>query len=163
MALAWFGSMMLPTHPWIAAIWFIASGFIHERGPVFGALYAWSPWPLLAILPSMYFWRKPGPWDGDMRVGIEGLLNVIRVHKPDHDWLDWKGWVYPTRGLVPLALWMHLPLTVWPALTVATLSRLVGTDVGRFVMWGTLPLIYNLRDVPEWLVAVQALTFQRLS
>jgi hypothetical protein len=97
-----------------------------------------------------------------MCVGLPHAWAVVTVHRKFHDWLDWRGLVYPTRALVPLAAWVGVPAAAWGALAVGTLTRLMGTENSRFVMWGALPLVAGLHDVPYWAVAVHVLTFVRV-
>ncbi len=167
MALAWGSSLLWPTHPVLAVALSCLSGAVHERGPVFAALYCWSPWPLLG-LAAVQWWRKPARWDGDPYVDISGLSNIIRQHRPWHDFLDWRGWVLPTRAVIPLAAMSSAPMSAWTALLVASATRLVGTENGRFLAYGAIPLIAATHADPlptfalYGAVAMHAQTLSRL-
>ncbi len=138
----------------------IASGIVHERGPVFAALYGN---PILILGIPYVWWGKSAPPDGDSFVGLPGLGAVVERHRKVQAWLDWRQLVMPTRALIPLAAWVGVSPHAWLALLVATAVRLVGTENARFVMWGALPIVAELHDVPAWIVAAHALTFQRIN
>lgn len=163
MALAWASGALWARHPAISLALATLSGFLHERGAVFASLYAWSPWPggvALAILVPL--WRKPGRWDGDPCVGFPSTWVAMREHKKYQEWLSWRQLLLPARAVVPLAAWLGAPPSAWAAFAVAQATRLVGTENGRFAMWGALPLVASLGDVPAWAVALHVLTFERL-
>lgn len=161
MALAWGSSLLFPSHPVLACGLSAASGFIHERGPVFAALYAWSPLPLVGLVASGW-WRKPWPKDADPFVGLPSLRETIRAHKRMQDWLSWGSYVMATRGVIPIAALVGVPLSAWSALVVATASRLVATDNSRIVLWGCPAMIAAMHGVPHWAVAVHVLSFVRM-
>lgn len=161
MAMAWAGALVFPHNHWAAVMLSMASGFIHERGPVFAALYAWHPLLLLGLV-SVGWWRKSAPFDGDKFVGLPSLRDTIRVHKSTQDWLNWKSWLFATRGLIPIAALVGVPLSAWAALAVASASRIIATDNSRIVLWGAPALIVAMHDVPQWAVALHALTFVRM-
>lgn len=161
MAFAWGSALLFPRHPYLAVALSCVSGFTHERGPVFAALYAWHPLPLLG-LAFIGWWRKPAPKDGDKFVGLPSLREVIRTHKPMQDWLHWGGWLISSRGLIPIAALVGVPLSAWAVLAVAHASRIVATDNSRLVLWGAPPMIAAMHDAPMWAVAAHALSFVRM-
>lgn len=161
MALAWASALMMPRSPYVATLLACLSGLIHERGPVFAALYAWHPLPLIGLV-SIGWWRKPAPRDNDPFVGLSSIRDVIRVHKRMQDWLSWKAWVFPSRALVPMAALASVPLSAWFAFALASATRIVGTDNSRYILWGAPPMIAALHDTPLWLVAVHAMSFLRV-
>lgn len=161
MALAWGSALLFPRYPYAAVALSACSGFVHERGPVFAALYSWSPWPLLGLVASGW-WRKPAPRDSDPWVGHAKFLEVVSVHRKAQDWLDFKAYAFATRGLIPIAALCGAPPSAWAAMAVATASRVVATDNSRIVIWGAPALIVALRDVPQWAIAVHCMTFIRM-
>lgn len=161
MALAWASALLIPRNPYAATFLACLAGCVHERGPVFAALYAWHPLPLVGLV-AIGWWRKPAPPDGDRFVGLSSIRETICVHKPTQDWLSWKQWIFATRGLVPLAALSGVPLSAWGAFAVAGASRIVATDNSRIVLWGAPALIVAMHDVPMWAVAAHALSFVRM-
>lgn len=161
MALAWGSSLLLPSHPYAAIGLACASGYVHERGPVFAALYSWSPLPLLGLV-AVGWWRRPARADGDRFVGLPSFRATVQTHKRAQDWLSWGSYVFATRGVIPIAALVGVPFSAWAALAVATASRLVATDNSRIVLWGCPAVIVALHDVPMWAVAVHALSFVRM-
>lgn len=161
MALAWSSGLVLPRNPYLGTLLACLSGFVHERGPVFAALYAWHPLPLVGLV-AIGWWRKPAPPDGDKFVGLPTLNATILRHKRAQDWLSWGSYALATRGVIPMAAMAGVPLSAWLALAVATASRLVATDNSRIVLWGTPPMIAALHGTPMWLVAVHTLSFVRM-
>lgn len=160
MLCAWLGSQLMPSHPVLGVLLSAAGGFVHERAPVFCALYAWSPWPLLGLAASGW-WRKPAERDGDVLVGDTSLLGTIRAHKPYVDWLDGRVHLLHLRGLWLVAATAPSP-QVLATTAVALASRLVGTDGGRFLLWAGPALAAAMpADVPLWVLALHVLTFRR--
>jgi len=156
MGLAWLSAWLLPTHPVAACFAAVLSGFVHERGPVFAALYAWHPLPLLGLLGVMW-WRTPAPRDGDPYVGMKGLWPTMLAQKRMQDFMDWKGWLFPTKAIVPLGVLAHVPLEGWAPLGVATATRIMGTDNSRFVMWGVPAVLAHMASAPAWIVVLHAM------
>lgn len=161
MGLAWGAALHVPHHPGMACALALASGFVHERGPVFAALYAWHPLPLVGLLGVMW-WRKSAPSDGDPYVGLPTLRATLAAQKKMQDYVDWKGWLYPTKAIVPLAATEQVAPSAWLALALATATRIMGTDNARFVMWGVPPVLASMTRAPLWLVAVHAMFLVRM-
>jgi hypothetical protein len=160
MALALLAAVVFPHNIYIAAGLSCLAGFVHERGPVFAALYAWHPF-LLVGLVCVGWWRSPAKSDKDKLVG-HGLLSSIWAHRPYNDWLDWKVNVLALRGLPFFAAYYGASPRALAALAVAWASRLVGTDGARFIWWGSPLLIRELPDIPWWLVLAHVVTFRRM-
>jgi hypothetical protein len=160
MALAFSVTLMAPVSTGGAIALSLLAGFVHERGPVFAALYAWSPWPLLG-LAAVGWWRKPACPDGDRLVG-HGLVRSIVSHKPYTDWLDWKVNALSLRGVPLLAAYHGVSIHAWVALAVAWLSRLVGTDGARFLFWAAPALLREVPDPPLWFAMIHVVTFRRM-
>jgi hypothetical protein len=66
------------------------------------------------------------------------------------------------RGLPLLAAGYGVSPGAWATLAIAWGSRLVGSDLGRFVFWAAPALIRDLPDVPAWMVILHAATFRRM-
>ncbi len=160
MLLAYGASLVMPYNPWVAMGMSCLSGFIHERGPVFAALYAWNPF-LLIGLACVGWWRKPASADHDKLVG-RGLWDSLMAHKPYTDWLDWvvPGW--GLRGLIPIAAYSGVSYSAWASLAVAFASRAVGTDGARFLWWAAPALVRDMPDAPVWMVAAHVMAFRRI-
>ncbi len=166
MTLSFASSLLLPAHPVAAVLCSLASGAIHERGPVFAALYAWSPVPLIGLL-AVQWWARKAPANhssadlADRLVGHRSLLDTALAHKPHVDLLGDGGLVWALRGVVPVAAWLGAPVQAWLALGLAYASRLVATDTARSLMWAAPALLSRL-DVPPWVVALHVVSFRRV-
>jgi hypothetical protein len=160
MLLALAAALLWPVSPAGAIAVSCASGFIHERGPVFAALYAWHP-ALLVGLVMMGWWRRPAPPDEDPLVG-RGLKHAMIAHKQYNDWLEPLHTGFALRGLPLIAAWAGVSPQAWLTLGVAWCSRIVGTDLGRFAFWAAPVMVRELPDVPVWMVLAQAMTFRRM-
>lgn len=162
MLLALGSSLAFKDHPWLAVLMSLASGFMHERGPVFAALYAWHPLPLIGLL-AVGWWRQPAERDKDRLVGRDSLLATIRAHKPYVDFLDWRVNVYALRAVLPLACFTGVSLQAWVTLAVAWFSRVVGTDACRYALWGAPLIVREVgADAPLWVVAVHCMFVRRM-
>ena len=145
-------------------------GGLHERSPVFAALYAWHPLPLVGlVVPLLVGWlRKPAapnhasPELADRLVG-HGTWGALAAHKPYVDMLSETGLVWSLRGLPLTAAWAGVPPSAWASLAVAYASRLIGTDTARFLMWAAPPLCARLGEVPMWMVGLHMMTFRRVN
>lgn len=149
MALAWGASLLLPEHPYVAIGLSLASGFIHERGPVFAALYAWNP-VLLIGLCAVGWWRTPAKQDHDKLVGV-GFWGAIKAHKPYVNLLEGRLLWYGYRMVGVLACAWMTSVRAWAAVAVAFGSRILGTDTCRYLFWAA-PAAIVATDVPAWAV-----------
>lgn len=165
MALAHASAALLPSHPVPSVILSLLAGAIHERGPVFASLYAFSPWPLLGLLAVQWWATKAAPdrRSTDLADHLVGLSTwgSIKAHKPHVDLLNEGGFVWALRGVVPLAAWLGAPVQAWVALGLAYTSRLVATDTARSLMWAAPALLMHL-DPPAWAVALHVVSFRRV-
>ena len=161
MLLAWAASTLLhAAHPVYSVALSLAAGAIHERGPVFAAVYAWHPLPLLGLL-AVQWWARPAKRDADALVGWPTTWKAIQAHRPYQDLLDGKLPLYGLRVVLPAAVWWGASRQAWAALGLAMASRVLGTDTCRFLFWAAPPLVVGLPALPWWVVAVHLVTFQR--
>jgi hypothetical protein len=159
MLLGLVASLIFPTHPYAAVFLSCLAGYIHERGPVFAALYAWHPL-LLVGLVAVGWWRSPAPTDKDKLVG-RGLLHSIKSHRPYVDWLDMRVHALSLRGLWLAMAYCGCSVRALATVGVALASRLIGTDGCRFMFWAAPVVIREMPDVPLWFVLAHVLTFRR--
>ncbi len=163
LALAMASSALWTTHPVYALACSALSGAIHERGPVFAALYAWTPW-LLVGLVAVQWWAKraaPNHASADLadRLVGHGFVGTIVAHKPHVNLLNEGGLVWALRGVPLLAAWLGAPVQAWVALGVAYASRIVATDTARSMMWAA-PILIRDVDAPAWAVALHVVSFR---
>lgn len=140
MAVALIGAAMLLHWP---ADWFTLSqvivlalvgGAIRETVPVWMAIYAWSPWPLIGLLGILPGVLKARPVDPDrdniwLTRPAKAALDVRRRH-----WLSWQMVAVPWGVLLPLGVYMG-DYKVWTALAVAHVPWLFTSDWNRIVAW----------------------------
>jgi hypothetical protein len=166
MALAMGAALLWPSHPVLAVCIAAASGAVHERGPIFAALYAGTP-ILLVGLFAVQWWAKQAPAHhaspelADRLVGHKSTLATMLAHKPHVDLLNEGGLVWALRGIPLWAAYAGAPLQAWVALGVAFASRLVGTDTARCLMWAAPAFLMHM-DPPWWVVALHVVTFRRV-
>jgi hypothetical protein len=160
MLLAFVASLLFPSYPWAAVLLSCLAGCIHERGPVFAALYAWHPLLLIGLV-CIGWWRTPAPADDDPRVGVS-LVRSLAVHHADNDWLGWEQTVYAMRGLPLMAAHFGTSPAAWVTLALAWSTRLICSDLGRLVFWAGPIMIRDMPEVPTWMVLAQVFTFRRM-
>lgn len=165
LALAWGSALLWPTHPYASVAVSLASGVIHERGPVFAAVYAMSPWPLLGLL-AVQWWNKPVAVhtiknDSDRFVG-RGTLGAFLLHRGQRDLLGVEGLLWSLRGVPVAAAWLGTSVAGWSALALSAASRLVSTDAGRCMIWCAPPMLSAMPEIPPWVVAAHVMTFRRM-
>jgi len=166
MMLSLASALLWPVSPVAAVLVAACSGAVHERGPVFAAIYSWSPWPLLGLL-AVQWWAKPAapnhasPELADRLVGHKSTLATMLAHRPHIDLLADGGLVWALRGIPLWAAYVGAPAQAWVALGVAFASRLVGTDTARCLLWAAPAFLMHL-DPPWWVVALQVASFRRV-
>ncbi len=160
MLLSFGAAALFPTYPWFAVLLSCLAGFVHERGPVFAALYAWHPLLLVGLVCAGW-WRKAAPPDSDHRVG-HGLLKSLASHKTDHDWLDLEATLFAARGLPFFAIAYGTSPAAWLTLGLSWAQRVICTDLGRLVLWAAPVMIRDMPEVPAWLVLAHVVTFRRM-
>lgn len=159
MLLGMLAAIVMPLNPWVAVLLSLLSGWIHERGPVFAALYAWHPL-LLVGLVAVGWWRKPAKADSDELVG-RGLMSAVVAHKPYVDWLDMRVNALSLRGLWLAMAYYGCSVRALCTVAVAMLSRIVGTDSCRYIFWAAPIIVRELPDVPAWFIVAHVATFRR--
>lgn len=164
LALAWGSALLWPGHPFASVGVSLLSGVIHERGPVFAAVYAFSPWPLLGLL-AVQWWQRPAPVtiknDSDRFVG-HSLPGAVKAHRGARDLLGTEGLLWSLRGVPFAAAWLGLPPAAWCGFALSAVSRLVSTDAGRAMVWAAPPMLAAMPEIPPWVVAAHVLTFRRM-
>lgn len=140
---------------------------VHERVPVFAALYGWQPWLLAGLLVVVVVSsRRPAvpnhrsPELADRLVG-HGTLGAITAHRPYVDLLSDTGLVWSLRGLPLMMAHLGAGPAAWASVAVAFTSRLLGTDTSRFLLWAAPPICAGLGDAPLWMVALHVISFRR--
>ncbi len=144
-----------------------AAGLIHERAPVFAALYCWNPLLLLGLAVPLVVARWKGaaapdrgsPDPAERLVG-HSLWGAIAAHRDYVDMLAPSGLIWSLRGLPLMAGDLGASVASWACLGVAFASRIMGTDTSRYIMWGALPMIREI-DPPLWMLALQTMSFRR--
>jgi hypothetical protein len=167
MLVAWLGASVAPTHPALSVVCSCLGAAIHERAPVFSALYAWSSVPLLGLCVALCLGLLRKPVASDHPLMGHGILASALAHRRWYqsngmDLLGDGGLVWSLRGLPVMAAWLGADWRAWPALGVAFASRLIGTDTSRFLMWAAPALILRMPDPPLWMVAIHVATFRRV-
>jgi hypothetical protein len=169
-AFAWGASIAWSTgHHGLAIACSILGGFIHERSPMFAAVYAWTPWLLVGLAsPFLLGLRgaaKPKWGIGKVSEELCGhdLRGAVRAHRRFQDFLDWRQVVFPLRAVLPMAAYYGVTPAAWASFAVAFASRLVGTDTARFMLWAAPPMVAALpNDIPAWMVLVHVVSFVRM-
>ncbi len=165
MALAWGASLLWPTCPIGAVFLSLASGVIHERGPVFASVYAWTPWLLVGLL-AVQWWAKAAPKpvvtrEADRFVGHGSTWAALKAHRGARDIFKWEALLWSMRGVPVAAAYLGTSLAGWCALGLAFASRALGTDPGRFLLWAAPPLLAGMPEIPPWFVAAHVMSFRR--
>lgn len=143
----------------------LIAGAISERAPIFAALWAWSPIPLLGIIAAGW-WRKPGPDVLDER-NAWILAHPFRAawdsHRQEEPWawvLPWGAgllafgaptWQLAATCAVAYAMCAIATDTVrlyqwaWPVVGVAALGVLDGVPAGWLVLVAVVHLVNPYR------------------
>jgi hypothetical protein len=130
----------------------MVAGATKESAPVFAALWAWHPLPLLGlVVPAVVrALVRPGP----EVAGLEHLAVTTeqpwRASREAHAgrWLDHQLWLVPW-GPALVGLWGAGPEVLVP-LAVAYGQTLVATDTVRLYQWGFVPLVVAAAVVVPW-------------
>lgn len=169
MLLAWLSSLAWAHgHPWVSVLCSCVAGLVHERAPMFAALYAWHWMPLVGlVVPLLRGLREPArpnhasPELADRLVG-HGTWGAIWAHKDYIDMMGDSGLVWSLRGLPAIAALVGAGPSAWASLVAAYLSRIIGTDTSRYMLWAAPPLCAGMVDAPVWMLALHVMTFRRV-
>jgi len=112
----------------------ILAGCVSERAPIFAALWAWSPWPLVGLISPLIrvaFWRS-----GTDVKQLEGTLATDVLQRP---WriATWRNWrdvnlIAPWGGM--LAGLLYLDAQMVAVLSVAYAQLIIATDNNIFAI-----------------------------
>lgn len=136
----------------------IAAGCTRETAPVFAALFAWNPLPLIGLVPVAFRWLQhegPDVLDEENR----WILDHPRLaSKKYHAGFPLSIWVLPW-GISLIGL-SHFSLQLGLTLGVAYATCLVATDTVRLYMWAApLMLAAAVNAIPtNWLPVFVALS-----
>lgn len=155
MCVALIAAAVLPTSVPAAVLVACVAGMMKESAPLFAALWAWSPWPLVALLfPALRACQRPG----DDVLDAENawiLRHPWRASRKCHagQWFDTQLWVAPWGAL--LAGVTATPQTII-TLVAAYGQTLIATDTVRLYMWAWPVLAAGAADrIPtSWLLPV---------
>lgn len=138
---------------------------IKETSPLFAAVFAWSPWPLLGILQAGIvsrlgvFQRKI-----DLDPTETYLQHPMLEARKVHDFFDPRTKLLPWGAVGILAVfgagWNHLTLVAAVALAIAYAQLAVAIDNARLYQWAAPAVIaVALAHPPSWawIVAVLGL------
>lgn len=141
-ALALLTAAVAVHHPWFAIPLALVLGATRETGPIFAALWSWSPWPLLGLL-AVGWWKKAGP----AVAGEESLWKVFLKTWHERRMIGADASLY----LVPFgAALAGLFEPSWQlALTIVAAfgQLLVATDTIRLTIWCAPVLVLQAAHV----------------
>lgn len=133
LALALLAAVLWPVAPWAAVAVACVAGMVRESAPVWAAVFAWSVWPLLGLVPVVLRWSMRQGEDpcGYGAVLRRPLRSALEAHRGR--WLDPAVMVAPWGGLLVAA--GNLSPRVAVALAVGYGQLLVATDSVRLYQW----------------------------
>lgn len=139
-------ALLAATSPvwWHQIVFGLLAGACTERAPVFAAVFAWSPWPLVGLV-----------------VPAVAALVTKRGAALDHnDWRRMRALHNQAQPHVFILPWGACLLSVlaptWQlaaAVGLGAAQLLVATDRSRLLQWGApVVIVVTLSVVPEWLL-----------
>lgn len=132
----------------------LLAGTISERAPLFAALWAWSPWPLIGLLSPAFrylFWRP-----GTEHPALVGSWAADVLHKSwriafQRDWRE-LDLLLPWGGFLIALWWMDMQMAVTLLFAYAQIA--IATDTARLYQWAApvlaAAICYNL----DWRVCI---------
>lgn len=153
-ALALASGVVWPHNEAAAVALAVAAACVRESAPVWAAIYAWSPWPLLGLVVVTVRWgMRTGPdpagYDADL---AHPLRSSLKYHRGQ--WLDPMLMVAPWGPMLVGLAAMSPQLGV--ALAAAYGQLLIATDSVRLYQWAAPVLALGVVAVvpPAWLPLV---------
>lgn len=134
-------------YPYAGAVAALLLGATCERGPVFAAVWAWSPWPLAGLLASGW-WLRPAPPDQPwLTHPVRAALDLRRA-------IGWD-WSLYTRPLGLAWFGFDGSLRAILAVCLALGQLLTAQDTIRLTVWCAPVLLERAPHTwPAFLVAV---------
>jgi hypothetical protein len=134
--------------PWGLIFLGLLSGTVKEQGPIFMALYAWSPLPLIGLLFTAYADYKGAPMP-------EGQDHIFALHHPfahAQCFRNLHGTFHPNMVaswglLLPLAM-LHPTTILWVTLAVAYGQLMMASDLSRLYQQAFPVVILSAFQVP---------------
>lgn len=159
-ALSLIVSALVPHHPWLAAALSLPLGAIRETSPVFAAVWAWHPAPLVGVLAAGWFRRSCPPdarepwlahpsreaWAIRCRIGLDPSLYL-------------KPWGAAILGLAGAPTWQ-----VAAAVGLAHAQLFVAQDAVRLAVWCAPVLVMRaapMIPVAWWAMALLVTALQK--
>lgn len=149
------GSALTVDVPPVSILLALLAGLTLERAPIFAALFAWHPLPLVGLAATLLVvaFRRPGPdpADPENQWIAEHPVKASRKYHRGR-WRDPLVWLTPwgacLAGLVDPSSW------VLATVGVAYAQTLVATDSVRLCQWAAPVLAVAAAGVipPEWLL-----------
>ena len=155
---------------WLGILLALASGATKETGPVFAALYAWTPWLLIGLLAPFVrgLFATPGPDVIDKPYADQPEVVALCHRSTEHPlrtgWQIHRKMIWSPVMVLPwggaLVALTNLDLQLGVLLAVAYAQLLVATDTVRLYQWAApLMCVAAAGAVPvAWLPVLVVLT-----
>ena len=130
----------------------LIGGFARETVPVFAALYAWSLWPLIALIP-IGAWALFAPEGADPIKRESWLARPFKtaMEFKHGEWREFGAMVTPWGGALA-ALAFPSP-HLFATIAVAYAQLVVATDFTRLFVWAAPVVVLHAAQVPvEWML-----------
>lgn len=151
-------ALVVTGHPVIGALFALAAGATKESAPVFAALWAWSPWPLLGLLvPAVaYATVTPGKVPEWAHEWLASPRAAARAAHSAHA-LDGRVMLAPWGACLAALTAPTLPIMA--ALGVAYAQLVTANDLVRLYQWAAPPVAVAAASVipAEFALAVVGL------
>ena len=135
---------------WAQVLLGLILGCISERAPIFAALWAWSPWPLVGLIAPMlrYMLYRPGP-EHPALVGKPAADVIIKPWRIGltRNWHD-MALIVPWGGLLASFCWLDVQMAL--TLFVAYSQLFVATDTVRLYQWAAPVLAITIATHLDW-------------
>lgn len=144
--------VLLPVNIYLAVVAALLAGACRESAPVYAALFALNPLPLVGLFIPMTLSLLVEK--GDIPMGSEWLRKPIKSAWDHHGGklLDPK-WTLLPWGMALLAVFNENFYLVLPAVVVAYGTMLVANDFARLYQWSAPVVVVAAAQVaPEWAI-----------